>query len=168
MLTDKPQILGVLSLIMKQETINFSLRTATDEDIEFIFQLRLKTMKPFFENTHGWNDTEEFEKAGDELNHAKIVMVGKDEIGIIKVIPKAKELHLHQMQIEPEFQKKGLGAKLLSKTILQSEELQIPITLFVITSSPAKRLYDRFGFVITKKYEYHCKMCRQPKKIFNK
>ncbi len=67
------------------------------------------------------------------------------------MIHTAKELHLHQMQIEPEFQKKGLGAKLISKTIVQSEELQIPITLFVIT----------------KEYEYHCKMYRQPKNILN-
>lgn len=152
---------------MKQETINFSLRAATNDDIEFMFQLRLKTMKPFFENTHGWNDTEELKKAADELNHAQIVMVGKEAIGIIKVIPQINELHLHQLQIQPEFQKNGLGAELISKTIVQSEKLQIPITLFVITSSPAKCLYDRFRFVITEKYEHHCKMCREPKSHLN-
>ena len=152
---------------MKQETINYSLRSATNDDIEFMFQIRLKTMKPFFENTHGWNDTEEFDKAADELNHAKIVMVGKEQIGIIKVIPKAKELHLHQLQIQPEFQKKGLGAVLISKIIERSEKLQIPITLFVITNSPAKSLYARFGFVITEEFEHHCTMCRQPKSHLN-
>jgi ribosomal protein S18 acetylase RimI-like enzyme len=148
---------------MKHETINFNLRPATKYDIEFMFQLRLKTMKPFFENTYGWNETEELEKAADELDHAKIVMVGKEEIGIIKVIPQINELHLHQLQIQPEFQKYGLGTKLIRKTVLRSEKLQIPITLFVITSSPAKCLYDRFGFVITEEYEHHCKMCREPK-----
>jgi len=58
---------------MKQEILNFSLRPATNDDIEFIFQLRLKTMKPYFENTYGWNDTEERQKAADELNHAKLL-----------------------------------------------------------------------------------------------
>ncbi|MCK5310999.1 MAG: GNAT family N-acetyltransferase [Desulfobacteraceae bacterium] len=152
---------------MKQEIINYSLHSATNDDIEFMFQLRLKTMKPFFENTHGWNDIEELEKAADELKHAKIVMVGEEQIGIIKVIPKTKELHLHQLQIQPEFQKMGLGAKLISKTIERSEKLQIPITLFVITSSPAKSLYDRFGFVIIEEFEHHCTMCRQPMNHLN-
>jgi len=159
---NRPLII-VISLIMQQETINYSLRSATNDDIDFMFQLRFKTMKPFFENTLGWNDAEELDKAADELNHAKIVMVGKEQIGIIKVIPKTKELHLHQLQIQPEFQKKGLGAELISKTIEWSEKLQIPITLFVITSSPAKSLYDRFGFVITEEFEHYCTMCRQPK-----
>lgn len=147
---------------MKQEILSFSLRPATNDDIEFIFQLRLKTMKPYFKNTYGWNDTEERQKAADELNHALIVIFDKKEIGIIKVIPKTNELQLHQMQILPEFQGNGLGAELIRQTILRSEKLQLPIVLFVITSSPAKRLYDRFGFVITEEYEYHCKMCWKP------
>ena len=160
-----PVMLGVISQIMKSETISFNLRPAVKKDIEFMVQLRSTTMRPFFENTHGWNDTEEYQKAADELDHAKVVMVGNEGIGIIKVIPKTNELHLHQMQIKPEFQKMGIGVKLLSQTISQSEALQIPITLFVITSSPAKRLYDSLGFVVSKKYEHHCEMCRQPIKI---
>ena len=73
---------------MKQKNIEFCLNTATADDIEFIFQLRVKTMKPFFKDTLGWNDAEEREKAADELNHARIVMVGQKEIGVIKIIPK--------------------------------------------------------------------------------
>jgi len=94
---------------MKQETIEFSLRPATIDDIEFTFQLRVKTMKSFFKNTLGWNDTEKREKAANELNHAQIVMVDKKDIGVIKIVPRINELHLHQMQILPEFQKKGFG-----------------------------------------------------------
>lgn len=147
---------------MKYKTIKYSLRPATNADIEFLFQLRRTTMKPFFENTIGWNDSEEFEKAVNELIHAKIVMVGNEKIGIIKVVPKTNELHLHQIQIQPKYQNKGLGSELIRITILQSESLQIPITLFVIKSSPAKRLYDRLRFVLIEDYEYYCKMIRHP------
>lgn len=142
--------------------IKYCLQPATNDDIDFLFQLRLKTMKPFFENTIGWNDAEEFEKVCEELIHAKIVMFGKEKIGTIKVLPEANELHLNQIQIEPKFQKNGLGAELLRETIFQSESLQKPITLFVIKKSPAKRLYDRFNFEVTEDYEYYCKMLRRP------
>lgn len=147
---------------MKQKTIEFSLRPATIDDLEFIFQLRIKTMKPFFKDTLGWNDTDEHEKAADELYHAQIVMVGKKEIGVVKVVPGTDELHLHQMQILPEFQRNGIGAELIRQTIIRSENMQMPITLLVVKNTPAKRLYDRFGFVVTDDYEHNCKMCWQP------
>jgi ribosomal protein S18 acetylase RimI-like enzyme len=151
-----------MGIIRQQKTVTYSLRPATKQDIPFMFRLRYLTMKPFFESTHGWNDTEEFEKAADELNNAKIVIAEKEKAGIIKVIPKPCELHLHQIQLLPEFQKKGIGTELLKKTIEQSENLQLPLSLFVITHSPAKLLYDRLGFVITEEHKHHCRMCRQP------
>ena len=147
-------------MIMSPTSLPFTLRPATLSDMAFLCQLRLKTMKPYFEHTYGWNDAEERHKAGDELQHARIVVMGGEEVGMIKVIPKPDELHLHQMQIRPEFQGKGVGAELLRQTIHRSEALQIPTTLFVITHSPAKRLYERFGFEVTDVHEHHCTMSR--------
>ena len=142
--------------------MGYSLRSANISDVEFLFQLRIKTMKPFFKDTFGWDDTKEREKAADELNITQIVIFDKKEIGVIKVLLKSNELHLHQIQILPEFQRKGFGAELIRQIIINSDNLQIPITLFVVKNTPAKRLYDRFGFVITDEYEHHCKMCWQP------
>lgn len=150
--------------MMKQKSIELKLRPAATDDIEFIFQLRVKTMKPFFKDTIGWNDTAEREKAADELTHARIVGVDNQDIGVIKAVPRRNELHLHQMQILPEFQRKGFGTELIRQIIMRSESLQIPITLFVIKNTPAKHLYDQFGFTTTEDSEYHCKMRRHPKK----
>jgi len=111
-------------------------------------------------DTYGWSDTEERNKATDELNHARIVMLGKKEIGVIKIIPGEQEFHLHQMQILPEFQKKGIGETLVRELIILSEKTFIPITLYVIKNTPAKRLYDRSGFTVTDEYKHHYKMCR--------
>lgn len=148
---------------MKQKNIEFSLRPATIDDIEFIFQLRVETMKPFFKNIFGWNETEERVKAAEELNHAKIVMFDKKKIGVIKVVPEADELHLHQMQVLPEFQRKGVGVELVRQTIMQSKKMRKSITLFVVKNTPAKRLYDQFGFIVTEEYEHNCRMCWIPK-----
>ncbi len=115
--------------MMKQKNIEFSLRPATIDDIEFIFQLRVKTMKPLFINTLGWNDAEERENSAVELNHAKIVMVDQKKIGVIKVVPGVEELHLN-LQILPEFQGKGVGGELVQETILHSKEMQKPISLY--------------------------------------
>ncbi len=149
---------------MKREYIEFTLRPATVNDIEFIFELRVKTMKPFFEGTMGWNEAAEREKAAEELTNAEIAMVGGKRVGVIKVIPRVDELHLHQMQILPEYQKKGIGAALVQRTIERSEQSRKTITLFVVKNTPAKRLYEQFGFVVTHDFEHNCRMHRQPRR----
>lgn len=147
---------------MNRENKEFTLRPATVDDIEFIFGLRVKTMKPFFDAALGWNEAKERENASGELTNAEIVMVGQKRVGVIKVIPSADELHLHQMQILPENQKKGIGAELVRRAIKRSEKSKKPITLFVVKNTPAKRLFEQFGFLVTNDFEYHCRMCRQP------
>ena len=147
---------------MKRENKEFTLRPATVDDIDFIYDLRVKTMKPFFDGTLGGNEAKVREKAADELTNAEIVMIGQKRVGVIKVIPRADELHFHQMQILPEHQKGGIGAELVRRVIIRSEISNKPITLFVMKNTPAKRLYEQFGFSVTNDFEYNCRMCRQP------
>jgi len=115
-------------------------------------------MKPIFKDTLGWDNIKEREKAADHLNHARIVMFDQKEIGVIKVVPGTDEILLHQIQILPAFQGKGIGSELVRKTMLESKKWNKPITLFVVKNTPAKRLYDQLGFIVTDDYEYNCKM----------
>ena len=147
-----------------RESTQFTLRPAFLNDIEFIYELRSRTMKPFLECTLGWNEAKEREKAADELAHAEIIMVGQSRVGVLKVIPRTDELHLHQMQILPEFQKMGIGAELVQHIIIRSEKSRKPITLFVMKNTPAKKLYEQFGFMVSHDFEHNCKMCRYPNK----
>jgi len=93
---------------MKQNN-KFTLTPAKPEDIEFIYHLRKKTMKPVFKNTIGWNKAEEQKKAAVELTHTRLITLSQKTIGVIKLIPKQYELHLHQIQLLPEYQNKGTG-----------------------------------------------------------
>ncbi len=82
--------------IIKQKNIEFSLRPASVKDIEFIFQLRVKTMKQLFKDIFGWNDIEEREKAAEALSHARVVMFEQKRIGgVIKFISKTDEYEHH-------------------------------------------------------------------------
>lgn len=148
--------------MMNNETTPFELRPATNEDTDFLFQLRVKTMKPIFEGAFGWNDGEERKKAADELQHARIVMVGETDMGVIKVIPGMEELHVHQMQISPEFQRMGIGEALIRQAMGRAGNEGKPITLFVVKHTPAMGLYERLGFVVTERFEHHCKMLVKP------
>lgn len=144
----------------KQEGMEFTLRPATIDDIAFIYELRVETMKPIFKDTLGWNDAGELKKASGELRYARIVMSDKKRIGVIKVVPESEALHLHQMQILPEFQGRGVGTELIRQTISKAEKLHKTLTLFVVKDTSAQNLYKRFGFVVTDEYRHNCKMSR--------
>ena len=152
--------------MMKTNDADFNLRDATNDDIEFIFQLRIQTMKKDFDNTFGWHEGEQWKRASDEIQHAKIIMMNQTDIGVIKVIPKIKELHLHQMQILPEYQGRGIGSKLVSRVLDRAGNKKIPVTLFVLKGAAAKRIYDRFGFSVTNEYENNYMMRWQPKSLY--
>ena len=139
----------------------FSLRPATPGDVDFIFDLRVKTMKEYYEATSGWRPDDQMAMAGDELEHARIVTVANTPIGVIKVIPRERDLHLHQIQVLPEFQAKGLGAELIRGVFERAEEAGLPVTLYVLKGNPARGLYERLGFVVMEEHEHAFSMCRQ-------
>lgn len=147
---------------MKTNKTDFNLRDATNDDIEFIFQLRTQTMKTDFDNTFGWDEDEQRKKAADEIQHAKVIMINQTDIGVIKVIHRIKELHLHQMQILPDYQGKGIGSQLVSQVLERAKNENVPVTLLVLKGAVAKRIYDRFGFSVVNEYENNYMMRWQP------
>ena len=123
-------------------------------------------MKKDFDNTFGWNEDEQLKRAADEIQHAKIIMINQIDIGVIKVIPKINELHLHQMQILPEYQGRGIGSKLVSQVLDRAENEKISVTLLVLKGAAAKRIYDRLGFSVINEYENNYMMRWQPQSLY--
>jgi ribosomal protein S18 acetylase RimI-like enzyme len=148
---------------METSNMEFNLRNATNDDIEFIFQVRVQTMKKDFDNTFGWQEDEQRNRAADEIHHTQIIIMDQKDIGVIKLIPRIDELHLHQMQILPEHQGKGIGTELIRKALERAVKQDIQVTLLVLKGAAANRMYDRLGFFVTDEYENNYRMCWQPK-----
>ncbi len=53
-----------------------------------------------------------------------------------------------QIQIAPALQGQGLGTALLLECIAQARAAGKDITLHVLKANPARRLYERLGFVV--------------------
>lgn len=59
-------------------------------------------------------------------------------------------LYIHEVQILPEFQGKGLGTAVVQDVLEQGARRKLPVTLSVVPANPrAKRLYERLGFEVT-------------------
>ncbi len=140
----------------------FSLRMASSEDIDFIFRVRVESMKEDFARTSGWSADEQYRKAADEIGQARIIMIDNLPVGVIKVLTRDNELHLHQMQILPGYQGRGIGTALVQRVLESADSRNLPVTLFVLKGARAKNLYERMGFSVVEENVNNDKMCRHP------
>ncbi len=118
-------------IIRKMNDIAFSVKTADNRDIEFIFELRLKTMKTFFLPTIGWDNNEQYKSAVAYLDCAQIILMNENRVGVVKILEESNQLVLHQIQLLPDFQKQGTGTKIVQQLIKRSDYLSLPIKLMV-------------------------------------
>ena len=57
-------------------------------------------------------------------------------------------LFIDNMHVIPEAQGKGIGTWLLEQVIRDAREKKLAVTLTVLKTNPARRLYERLGFQV--------------------
>lgn len=138
-----------------KETPYIELRQGRRSDIEFIYELRTETMKEYFEQAGGWDEREQRDYAGAHIENTKIIVVDGRDAGVIKVLPQSGGLDLHQFQILPGFQNRGIGGLLIGEILQEAAGAGADVTLDVLKVNPALRLYKRMGFRITSEDEHN-------------
>lgn len=74
-------------------------------------------------------------------------MEGERDIGLLKVARRLPAWQLIQLQLLPDRQGRGLGAQLLRGLQREAEQAGAALELSVLERNPARRLYQRLGFV---------------------
>lgn len=123
-------------------------------DFEFLWHLHNAGLKEYVSATWGWDEhwqRENFTKTFNLDDGEIIVFEGKD-VGYFWVIEKESEVLLASIRILPEFQNKGIGRRIIKKLIGKSAK---PVVLQVLKVNPARRLYERLGFVIKEETKTH-------------
>lgn len=143
---------------------DLQLRPASNEDFDFLYNLHRTTMKEYIEATWGWDPEYHRERFTNNFQPAKsqIVVVDGRDAGVLVVETRDDELFLSGIYILPEYQNRGLGTSLLRDLLAQAGRRGLPVTLQVIKINPARRLYERLGFVVVGETETHTLMkCEQ-------
>jgi GNAT superfamily N-acetyltransferase len=122
-----------------------SLRRAREQDAEFALQVVEACMRRYAERTYGaWNGLSNFDVATDQ-----IIVLGSQDIGLIAIERRSDHWFLSRMYVLPEFQNRGIGSALLRDFISDAGAAGLPIRLTVLEVNPARRFYERHGFVLT-------------------
>jgi ribosomal protein S18 acetylase RimI-like enzyme len=127
--------------------MTFRLRKADGTDLDFIWRLRIATMKEAISQSYGWDEETQRGYAAESLR-GEIVLIDERPVGVLTLTDWGDQMHLVWMAILPEMQRQGLGSALLEYCQRQALEAGKPLTLQVLRNNPAVSLYKRYGFEV--------------------
>jgi GNAT superfamily N-acetyltransferase len=91
-----------------------------------------------------------------------VVVVAAESVGRLLVDMSADRFHVVDIALLPAHRGRGIGAAVLTAVISQADARGVPCELSVDRGSPAKRLYERLGFVDVTSDELRHRMRRIP------
>ncbi|MEM7378383.1 MAG: GNAT family N-acetyltransferase [Pseudomonadota bacterium] len=125
-------------------------RAITSADRCFTAQLIELTLRRWIECDVGrWNATAMTRHIGTRCAEGRwrVLMVDGTRIGFFALEESGRDLRLEQLFIHPDWQRQGIGGRLIEQCQARSRQRCTPIRLSVLRSNPARRFYHRCGFV---------------------
>ncbi|MGK7391404.1 MAG: GNAT family N-acetyltransferase [Candidatus Cyclobacteriaceae bacterium M2_1C_046] len=129
--------------------MNIKLKKAAPPDEKYLLWLRKATMGQHLQNS-GMEVNEESHLKGLLYKYeiAEIIFLSNTRIGLLKKAENDSSVEIIQIQIEPDYQGKGIGQYLIRKIIDDAALLKKAVSLSVLKANPARKLYERLGFKI--------------------
>jgi GNAT superfamily N-acetyltransferase len=156
----------------ERDTATVTLRPVTGADGPFLYGLVKATMKGYVDQTWGWDEEWQrnyfwarFDPAQREGRRSEIIVREGEDIGVLTVEERADEVFLSQIYILPQHQGQGIGTALIRSVLERGAKLGLPVRLRVLRVNPARRLYERLGFVVTDETDTRLYMQASPWKL---
>lgn len=146
-------------------TLEICLRPATDADFEFLFGLNMVTMRVYAEQVYGPKDEathRQFFRERFRPASIQIVVVDGQDAGMLQLEPASCGVGLINARVAPAYQRRGIGARLISDVLRDAHARGQSVGLRVFKVNPARRLYARLGFVVVDETDVHYLMEAQP------
>jgi ribosomal protein S18 acetylase RimI-like enzyme len=144
---------------------DWSLRTATSADRDFLFELNRAAFRAYVDATWGWDENEQmaFFDARFDPTRRQIVESQGVDIGELVVEDRPHEIYLARVALLPEWQGRGIGRSIVLSLLAQAAATGKTVVLEVLHSNPrAARLYEELGFEVTGRSETHLFMRAEP------
>ncbi len=134
------------------------LRKASQDDMEFAFQVKRAAFRKYAELVWGWDEVGQrqlHDRRFREQDYRIINLDGKD-IGVISMDVKPDCVFVNQICVLPEHQGQGVGWKCMQVILERGRDLGLTVRLQVLKVNPrAVAFYERLGFTITDETDTH-------------
>lgn len=139
----------------------YNLRTITEQDYDFIYQVKKDAYQKYVEINFGeWQDElqKEFFKAFMEKfkEGARIITFQGKDIGFYNDCQTEYTYEIGNICILPEYQNQGIGTAILQDVLDAHTDKEIHLQYF--KQNPVGRLYERLGFQRCGETAYHYQM----------
>lgn len=109
---------------------------ATDwnnEQKNLFLQMQFDTQHRYYQQIYGNDDF-------------LLILLRENPVGRLYIGHWPDEIRIIDISLLPQYQKKGIGTKILCRIIKQARQKEKLVSLHVEKNNPALRLYQRFGF----------------------
>lgn len=127
----------------------FRLRPAAEADFEPMLALSIRVMRPHLERIGRYDPDRRRVRMRKQFD-AGILNVIEAEgamIGCVGVEAAGEAVEIHSLFLEPECQGRGLGQAVFHA--IQTAHPGRPCAIEVLKESPARRFWERLGFIVT-------------------
>jgi ribosomal protein S18 acetylase RimI-like enzyme len=144
--------------------MNITLRPGKQSDYDFLWWLHGATMRAYVEAIWGWDEAAQRRLFQERFDPARVQILERDgeAVGYISVERNEEYSFLSAIEIAPQVQNRGIGSSLIRDLQAEAARRRISLRLRVLQGNPARRLYERLGFVATGETETHITMSWQP------
>jgi len=136
-----------------------TLRPCTHGDSDFYYNVKKTALLSYVEQTYGeWKEDYQRDRHVQNFKpeFTQIIQFNLTDIGIIAIEEDSDTMTVHNIEILPEYQNRGIGSHLMKKIILNAKEKGKNISLQVFKTNPkARALYERLGFKVETETETH-------------
>jgi GNAT superfamily N-acetyltransferase len=139
----------------------YRLQSATAGDAEFLYRVYAGTRTLEMALT-GWGreKTGQFLRSQFQLQDTHyhryysnpffyIIYNGRRRMGRLYINRGKEEMRIIDISLLPEYREKGIGTCILKDIIKESEAAGLPVSLHIEPANPARRLYEKLGFIVT-------------------
>src|SRR5262245_60059496 len=127
----------------------YQLRAAGDQDRDDLLRIHLAAMSAHLVAALGeWSQDQASENLDAWLRsgRAQVIVVDDVTAGLLDVAWRPDALHIVRIEIDPSFQGRGIGTRIVVDVLAEARRRGIPARLDVFVANPARRLYERLGF----------------------
>ena len=136
---------------LKMDAPPVTLHAATGADLAFARRIYLETMRYVTDRLPDFDEARHVARFAERFlpEEVSIVVCGCQDVGWLQVQEGTEAILLKQIYLEPTFQGRGIGSRLLLDLADRARRAQKPLKLGVVKINRAVRLYRRLGFAVT-------------------
>ena len=126
-----------------------AFRPATEAEFEAILDLSIRTMRAHLERIGRFDPQRRRARMRRHLDAGSLHLIERDGavLGCLGLYDRGAHLELHSVFLEPALQGRGLGAEVFAT--LRAAHPGRAWWIEVLKESPARRFWERQGFVLT-------------------